>query len=57
MTAYTHTESDHRSMENAPRLELCSACAGAPPPTALAGRHDLFRLLETGNAYRVDDYG
>lgn len=59
-TAYTHTESDHRKhgKRNALGSQLrCDSIRSAAADWARWPAGTTFRILETGETYRVDDYG
>ena len=59
-TAYTHSESDHRQYGR--RNALGSRLLSGPVKSAAADwsrwpAGTVFRILDTGETYRVDDYG
>ncbi len=59
-TAYTETESDHRQYGNRNALGSALRAAGARSAAADWSRWPAgttFRIFETGELYRVDDYG
>ena len=59
-TAYTHTESDHRQYARHNALGTTLQASGARSAAADWSRWPAgttFRLLDTGELYKVDDYG
>ena len=59
-TAYTHTESDHRQYGNRNALGSCLQCGPVQSAAADWSRWPagtVFRILDTGEIHRVDDYG
>jgi 3D (Asp-Asp-Asp) domain-containing protein len=59
-TAYTHTESDHRQYAKRNALGTTLLASGARSAAADWSRWPAgttFRLLDTGELYKVDDYG
>ena len=59
-TAYTHTESDHKAYSNRNALGTCLQCGPVHSAAADWSRWPAgttFRLLNTGELFRVDDYG
>ena len=59
-TAYTHTESDHRQYAKRNALGTTLRASGARSAAADWSRWPAgttFRLLDTGELYKVDDYG
>ena len=59
-TAYTHTESDHRQYSNFSAMGSplqCGAVKSASADWARWPAGTVFKLLETGEIYQVDDYG
>ena len=59
-TAYTHTEDDHRQYGNHNALGSCLQCGSVQSAAADWSRWPagtVFRILDTGETYRVDDYG
>ena len=59
-TAYTHSESDHVQSGNRNALGSCLRCGPVHSAAADWSRWPAgttFRIIETGETYRVDDYG
>ena len=59
-TAYTHTEDDHVQYSNKNALGGCLQCGAINSAAADWSRWPagtVFRIQETGELYRVDDYG
>jgi len=59
-TAYTHTESDHRKHGRSTAIGTCLQCGSVNSAAADWSRWPagtVFRIQETGELYKVDDYG
>ena len=59
-TAYTHSESDHRQYGHRSALGSCLQCGNVRSAAADWSRWPagtMFRILDTGETYQVDDYG
>lgn len=59
-TAYTHTESDHRQYANRSALGTTLECGRIKSAAADWSRWPagtVFRVVQTGETYQVDDYG